>query len=374
MRRVYINNLEPGMVIARTVVGVDGRSLLTENTRLTPSYIERMEKMNIRSIYIKDGLTDIEVPEIVSEKVLSAVSVTLSNSVKTLTNRKIMDMGSIKKSVGLLVEDIMSNRHLLIQLEDIRTFDDYLFMHSINVAVFSIMTGITMGYPESKLMELGLGALLHDIGMIMIDQAILNKKGPLTEEENELIKTHPEVGFNILRTYREVSTTSAHIAYQHHERMSGNGYPRKLDGKQILEYARIVTVADVFDAVIADHPYRNGYSLNEALTIMNKLADDYFDPEILQAFTENVAVYPVGTLLLLNSGHVAVVTSVSKVNAARPVIRLISDSEGNFVNLPMDIDLQEAENIAISRKLQGQEVERIRNKISHTHSRKQSVG
>ncbi|HWP97546.1 MAG TPA: HD-GYP domain-containing protein, partial [Syntrophomonadaceae bacterium] len=328
---MYMDDLEPGMVIARTVVGLDGRSLLTENTRLTPSYIQRMQNMNIRSIYIKDGLTDIEVPEIVSERVLLAVSKTLSESVKALSNRKLMNIGSIKKSVALLVEDIMSNRHLLIQLEDIRTFDDYLFMHSINVAIFSIMTGLTMGYPESKLMDLGLGALLHDIGMTMIDQSVLNKTTPLTPEENELIMTHPEVGFNILRTYREVSTTSAHIAYQHHERMSGTGYPRRLDGKQILEYARIVTVVDTFDAVISDRPFRNGYSVNEAMTILTKLSDNYFDPQVLEAFTTNVAVYPVGTLLMLNTGHLAVVTSVSKTNASQPVVHVISDQQGNFV-------------------------------------------
>lgn len=356
MRRVYLEDLQPGMIIARTIIGRDGRSLLTENTRLTENYISKLDKLGITSIYIKDGLADNEIPEIISQKVLSQVSNNLNLSIKSLTTRNVLQIDSLKKSVSLLIEDIMSNQHLLIQLEDIHSSDDYLFFHSINVAVFSIMIGITLGYTESKLMDIGLGALMHDIGMVMIDQGILKKPGPLDPKELEQLKEHPEIGFNILRTYREVSTMSAHIAYQHHERISGTGYPRQLEGRQIIEFAKVVAVADTFDAVISDRPYRKGYSNAEAVTVLEKLANDYFDPEVVEAMVSNVAVYPVGSILALNTGQLAVVTGVTRSNRERPLIHIITDDKGYLINNPIKVDLKMTDKIVIKRRLSQEEV------------------
>lgn len=356
MRRVYLGDLQPGMIIARTIIGRDGRSLLTENTRLTENYISKLDTLGITSIYIKDGLADNEIPEIISQKVLSQVSNSLNLSIKSLTTRNVLQIDSLKKSVSLLIEDIMSNQHLLIQLEDIHSSDDYLFFHSINVAVFSIMVGITLGYPESKLMDIGLGALMHDIGMIMIDQGILKKTGPLDPKELEQLKEHPEIGFNILRTYREVSTMSAHIAYQHHERISGTGYPRQLEGRQIIEYAKVVAAADTFDAVISDRPYRKGYSNAEAVTVLEKLANDYFDPEVVEALVSNVAVYPVGSILELNTGQLAVVTGVARSNRDRPLIHIITDDKGYIINNPIQVDLKMTDKMVIKRRLNPEEV------------------
>lgn len=364
MKRVYWEHLESGMVIARTVVGLDGRALLNENTRLTPTYIERLEKLGIRSVYIKDGLGDVDIPEIVSVQALNAVSQTLEKSIKDITKKNMLDMASLKRSVSLLVEDILSNRNLLIQLEDIRAYDDYLYFHSINVAVFSIMTGLTIGYPESKLMDLGLGALLHDIGMTMVDPKIGRKKSPLSKAELSVIRSHCEIGFNILKTYREVSITTAHIAYQHHERVDGSGYPRQLDGRQILEYARIVAVADTFAALISDRPYRNGYTSTEAVVILEKLANSYFDPFIVEAFTSNVAIYPMGSVVQLDYGHLALVTSVTKANSIRPTVHVITDPKGGLLKKTVEVDLNKNPELNIVRRLNNEELDELRSRIS----------
>lgn len=363
VQRVYWENLEPGMVIARTVVGLDGRSLLTENTRLTESYIARLKTLGIRSMYIKDGLADVDIPAVISDQALAAVASTLDKSIKTITNRNLLNIDNLKRGVSLLIEDIMSNRHLLIQLEDIRSHDDYLFLHSINVAVFSIMMGMTMHYSEEKLMELGLGALLHDIGMIMVDQSILKKETALSTSELEIVRRHPEIGFNILRTYREVSTMSAHIAFQHHERVNGTGYPRYMEGKQIIEYAKVVAVADTFDAVVSDRPYRNGYSSFEAITILKKLSNTYFEPEIVDALISNIAQYPVGSILLLNTGNLALVTGVTKANANLPEIHVISDPIGGLLSLPFRVELHSSSKYSIVRKLNSEEVKRVKSMI-----------
>lgn len=365
MRRVNVDELQPGMVIARTVVGSDGRALLTKNNQLTTGYILRLRSMGLGSLYVKDDFTedDIEVPEIVSQKVVSAVTGNLKTSMKKLEDRKSIDMNSMRKGVALLLEDIMDNRNLLIQLEDIRAYSDYLLFHSINVAVFCMMTGVTMGYLEGSLMDLGMGALLHDIGMITVDPAVLEKPDSLNASERAHIMQHPEVGFNILRTYREVSTLSAHVAYQHHEHVDGSGYPREISEHHILEFGKIAAIADTFDAIISDRPYRKGYSTTEGVLILRKLSGSYFDPNIVEAFVANVALYPAGCLVSLNTGHIAVVTSITKSHPNSPTILVICDPSGKFITPPFEIDLKNSNEVRITKRLTTEETEAVRARI-----------
>jgi putative nucleotidyltransferase with HDIG domain len=359
-----MDNLESGMTVARSVIGLDGRALLNQNTMLTEQYISGLKKLGIGSVYIKDGLANVETPEVVTRQVLSSVASTLNDSLKTFSAGKTMNMESLKNGIITLLEDIIRNPNMLIQLEDIRTFDDYVFFHSVNVAVFALMTGRSLGYQEGNLVELGLGALLHDIGMITIDPAILNKPDELSTSEQEQMRKHPEVGFNILRTYREVSTKAAHIAFQHHEKVDGTGYPRQLREKQILEFAKIVAVTDTFDAITSDRPHRNGYSTTDGIIILQKLVNSYFSPEIVEAFVSNVALYPVGSLLSLNTGHIAVVTSVNRINATRPVINVICDQDGILVRPTIKINLNKTKEVTIVKRLNYHETELIKAKIA----------
>ncbi|PKM76627.1 MAG: HD-GYP domain-containing protein [Firmicutes bacterium HGW-Firmicutes-15] len=363
MRRLPIDGLEPGMMIARDVLSVDGRILLTKNSILNTDYIFKLRTMGLGSLYIKDNLSDIEIPEIISAQVMTAVSSTLRNSINNFTSNKKIDMEMMYKGVKLLIEDIMSNRNIPIQLEDIRTYNDYLLFHSVNVAVFSIMTGLSMGYGEGTLTELGVGALLHDIGMIAIDPSILNKPGPLSAQENEIVERHPEIGFNILRSYRELSTTAAHISFQHHERVDGSGYPRQFLGKQIIIFGKIAAVADTYDALVSDRPYRKGYSTIDGVIVLRKLSGSYFDPEVVEAFVSNIAIYPIGILLLLNTGQIAVVTDITKINPRQPVVRVILDKDGNFENTPFEIDFRKNKDITIIRRLTMEETDAIRARI-----------
>ncbi|MDD3364579.1 MAG: HD-GYP domain-containing protein, partial [Syntrophomonas sp.] len=307
--------------------------------------------------------------DIISAQVMTAVSKTLRNSISNFTSNKKMDMEMMYKGVKLLIEDIMSNRNIPIQLEDIRTYDDYLLFHSINVAVFSIMTGLSMGYGEGTLTELGLGALLHDIGMIAINPSILNKPGPLSAQENEIIQHHPEVGFNILRSYRDISTTAAHISFQHHERVDGSGYPRQFLGKQIIVFGKIAAVADTYDAVVSDRPYRKGYSTIDGVIVLRKLAGSYFDPEVVEAFISNIAIYPTGILLLLSTGQIALVTDITKINPRQPVVRVVLDKNGNFENSPFEIDFRKTKDVRIMRRLSLEETDAIRARIKAKKSK-----
>jgi len=363
VRRVAIEDLDCGMIVGRTVSGADGRALLTQNIQLSENYIEKLKNLGIASIYIKDSFMDIDIPEVVSSKVMNKVAKNLKTSLTHLSSHKAIDVNILKKGVSLLIDDIMSNRNLLINLEDIHSYNDYLFFHSVNVAILSIMTGISLGYPEGDMVDLGLGALLHDIGMIMIDPAIVNNLNKLTPEQMAEIKNHPEIGFNMLRNNREVSATASHIAYQHHERFDGSGYPRKLMGKQILEYARITAVADTYDAIITDHPYRKGYSSTEAVICIRKLTGTHFDPEIVGAFLSNIALYPIGSMVMLNTGHVALVITANRLSQDKPVIQVVCDQNGKMVKKSFKVDLSRTSEVIISRPLSRDETNLIYHNI-----------
>lgn len=373
MIRESVSRLKPGMIVARSIYGLDGRPLLTENTELTSTYIARLARMDIGSIYIKDSfddLGDVEVPELISRQVISSISTTLGNSIKNISAGRDLDVDALKKCVTALLQDLMDNHNVLFQLEDIRTHSDYLFFHSINVALFSLMTGITMGYGEGRLVDLGLGALMHDLGMTLVDAHILEKKGPLSTGEHEQIERHAEAGFNILRAYRDLSIKSAHVAFQHHERLDGSGYPRGLNSKDILDYAKIAAVADTFDALISDRPHRNGYPPGEAVGILKQQAPDKLDPEIVEAFACNVATYPVGCLVSLSSGHIAIVTSIDKSSAARPTVNIICDQGGKLVRPAITVNLSGTDRITILKRLSDEETASIKN---HIFSRQRSA-
>jgi HD-GYP domain-containing protein (c-di-GMP phosphodiesterase class II) len=217
----------------------------------------------------------------------------------------------------------------------------------VNVAVLSVMTGISLGYNELKLRDLGVGALLHDLGKVKIDERIYNKPGSLTSEEFDTIKLHTTYGFEMLQSMKSVNILCAHVAFQHHERFDGQGYPRGMKGKEIHDFARIVSLADVYDALTADRPYRRALRPYHAVEYLNSMGGTQFDPDLTKAFVEHIAIYPVGSYVNLNTKQKAIVVSVNKPNKTRPVVRVLTDIDGNPTT-PFELDLSTAPTLFIN--------------------------
>ena len=211
--------------------------------------------------------------------------------------------------------------------------------------------------------QLEAAVYLHDIGMMMLPDALLLKMGNLTPEESKQVQQHPEDGFNILRTVREIPITVAHIAYQHHERVDGKGYPRNLTADKILEFAKVAAVADTFDALVSDRPYRKGMVPHEAYEVMMALADSYVDRDILHLFLTHVAIYPVGAVVQLDNGQHGVVTKVLPRLQTRPQVRLLTDQQGNLLSEQTEIDLTQHLTLMISRVLKEKEVFELGKKV-----------
>jgi len=357
MRRINIEDLRPDMEVARNIFGSEGRILLHSGVVLSDSYIARLRQLGIGSVYVKDEIFgEIEIPEVVSEKIrMETIKVVRENFV-LMQQGHLINVRSVKDVVNNLIDELLSNAHVSVNLTDIRSFDDYTFAHSVNVCVLALMTGITMSYNSTQLKELAMGALLHDIGKTLLNKDILNKPNDLTREEYTDVKRHAEMGFQILRKYVDISLLSAHVAFQHHERWNGKGYPRGISGTNIHEYGRIVAVADVYDALLADRPYRAAYTSSQAATILKRWSGSYLDPACINALISNVAIYPVGSVVELNSGVVGIVVDVNKEMPTRPIVRVVYNLRSESLMPSHEIDLSKMSTVIITQTLSDKQV------------------
>jgi HD-GYP domain-containing protein (c-di-GMP phosphodiesterase class II) len=361
VRRITVQNLKSGMVVARAIFSSDGRILLHSGIILSNSYIKRLSEFEINSVYIRDEVFgDVECCDVVADKTrVNAIKMVRENFNQLEKNHS-LNTRAVKGTVGNIVDELLENRNILFSLSDIRAFDDYTYAHSVNVCILSIMTGITMGYNYDQLNELGIGALLHDIGKIRINLEILNKPGELTRDEFREIKRHPEFGFRILRDYQDLSLLSTHVAYQHHERWDGHGYPRNIARENILEYARIAAAADVYDALLADRPYRSSYSINQGLNILKRMSGIYLDPTCVNALIANIAVYPIGTVVELNTGDTGIVVDTNREYPTRPIVKVVFNSWGQRLAPEHEVDLSKLKTIMIVRSLSDEEIDRFK--------------
>ncbi|MBI4752868.1 HD-GYP domain-containing protein [Candidatus Desantisbacteria bacterium] len=305
----------------------------------TPPKVDLLEEKLPKDKGVQKLIKDIPVllkPEIKKEAI-DCIKATV-NDVRA---GKLIDKEGAKKVVSTLVEEVMKNyKHTLLNLIDIRHHDEYTFAHSINVCVLSILMGIKKRMEKEELEELGLGGLLHDLGKIRIEHEILNKPGKLTHEEINVMKHHPTYGYEILCFDQEIGEIPREIAYQHHEQYDGGGYPRGICGNAIHEYATIAALADVYDALTTNRPYRKSFLPHDAMRIMITDTETKFSHDAIRLFLEHMSIYPVGSMVRLNSGEVAVVIISHEKALIRPTLRMILDPRGDYYPDAQEVDLR----------------------------------
>ncbi|MDU2064959.1 MAG: HD-GYP domain-containing protein [Sporomusaceae bacterium] len=342
MRRIDIQEAKPGMVLARDIMTYTGMILLSRNVVLTQSYIAKLEAMQVSTLCVIDPLYEgIEETEYISIEMQQQALSILHQTMSDLKNKGTFSVKLLSNMASDLVEELLSQADISICLTGIFSHDDTTFSHSLNCAIYAILLGRFSDLTVPQLKELACGALLHDVGKNEISLDLLNKPEKLTEEEFELLKNHAQWGFNSLRKMRwELSSLSAHMAWQHHERIDGTGYPRGLKGDEILQYARILAIADVYDAITANRPYRRAMPPKQAYDIIYKGLGVHFDQALGQRFLSRVALYAPGTMVVLNTGQSALVVSVPFDAPSKPVIRIITDQEGKVCS-PHEISLKD---------------------------------
>lgn len=348
MRVVSINEVDPGMVIGRTIYSADGRVLLANGVRLTPELIDRLNQIGVLALYIyDDNLKDIQIEDVVSEKTRADAIKITKDVMKTVKINPSFDLKKVLDAVDNIVDELIRNRHMAINLIDLRAKSEYLFGHSVNVAVLSILTGIAMEYNQLKLRALAAGAILHDIGKSGIDEKIIKKVKALTDQEKLIMKQHTTAGFEILRKIGGFSLLSAHVALEHHEMYDGSGYPRGMAGIEICEFARVVSIADVYDKMTTDSEGHRRLPPFQAVEIIAANKGKLYDPEVVDKFIGIIAVFPAGSEVMLNTGEKAVVVKTFKDRPTKPNIRVVENHMGEKVNNTKVINLQETPELSI---------------------------
>ncbi len=352
MHKISITNVKPGMVIARTITSSSGNILLSKGVALTPMFIHRLKELKIPAVYIRNEyLQECEVTDVISEKTRLETQKTVRGIFDEVYRNKRIDIGAAKAAVNNIVDELLRNRKVILNLTDIRSYDDYVFGHCVNVCILAVMTAISMEYNELRLRDIGVGAILHDMGKTLVSKKILEKPDKLTPAEITKVQEHSQFGFELLREQKELSLLAAHVAFQHHERMDGTGYPRGLKGMEIHEFSRITAIVDVYDALTADRAYRKAYLPHEALKIVSGGSGIYFDAEIIKIFMKKVAPFPVGTIVVLNTYEIGVVVDNHRKNLARPVIRIFFSGQRQEIITPVEVDLLKKTELEITRVL-----------------------
>lgn len=349
MRKVDIEHVTPGMKLAKTIFSEDGRVLLTAGMLLRQNYIDRLRNTGVGEVFIDDDIShDVYVSDVICEQTRSEVKFLVKGIMEGYTFSNMLKLDRVKEMIDTMIEEILSSKEIVINLADIKSVDDYTFEHSVNVCVLSLVTGIGLGFNIMRLRDLGIGALLHDIGKMRISESILKKPSQLSVEEFEEIKKHTVYGYEILKDNKNISMISAFIAFGHHERVDGSGYPLKLRGENIHQCARIVAVADVFDALTSDRVYRKRLRPAEVIEYITSLGSRHFDEEIVKTFTSYLSPYPVGTGVQLNTGEKALVIRVNRNFPHRPVVRIVFGTDNQRLVKLYEIDLMQKDTVTIT--------------------------
>lgn len=331
MRFVQINGLIEGMCLGKSLYDKNDKLLLSKGSIIQKSYIDRIYNMGYQGIYVEDKISEeIEVQDIIKEDLRRKTINTVKNVfIQANSDNNDKCSGKVNQTkllVGDIVEQIIDNKDTIVNLIDLKMFDDYTFYHCVNVAVLSIVLGASIGMNKEELFNLGLGAILHDIGKIFIDSSILNKEGKLTEEEYNIIQKHAEYGYDYLKETFEIPSAAYVAVLQHHEKFDGTGYPTQKGKNDISLYGRIIGIADVYDALTSNRPYRKALLPSEAMEYIMANGGLMFDINLTKKFVQKVAPFPVGTSVKLSNDYKGIVVKNYEEACLRPKIKVVFDS------------------------------------------------
>lgn len=331
---VPLEKLHDGMVLAQDVYVFYSVHimLLRKGQALTEQFIERLNLFDVPGVYVEDGretelLPDKTVRRPVLDPKLKKKAIHNVENVFNAINQQAFgmvkeDIGQLRGVVSELVDNLLVNRKLYVNITDLKSYDDYTYHHSLSVSLLSVAIGLEMNLPRVELERLGLCSVLHDIGKIMVPIEIINKPSRLTNEEYEMVKKHASLGEEYLIGHHLSDTQICEGVAGHHEKFDGTGYPLGLSARNIPLYSRIISVADVYDALTSNRPYRSPMQPADAAEYLMANCGSFFDIDIVSAFLQKVELYPVGSFVELSNNKKYLV--ISNEFPMRPVVRSVS--------------------------------------------------
>lgn len=345
MRRINVSRLKPGMALAKPIYANNGVILLRDGTKLTQHYIDKIQFLQLPYIYIVDDISiGIEVDEFITEETKIETRRTLSDSIAKMKKGYFNVNDEIANQVENVIDEVVSNPRVMISVQEIRSKDEYLYMHSINVCVLSLLIAKKKGYNDSQLKHLAMGALLHDIGKAKIqDIDLILYREEYNEKDFSIYKEHVRLGYETIKEIPNSSLLAANIALTHHENYDGTGFPLGKKNDSIHEFARIVAIANEYDNLIYNQKEEKRLRNYEVIELIVSKAYSWFDPELVRIFRNSVSPYPIGLGVLLSDGRKGIVSKLNENLPTRPIIRVVNPDD--LTKVIEEVDL--AKNLSI---------------------------
>ncbi|MGQ9629590.1 MAG: HD-GYP domain-containing protein [bacterium] len=373
VRAVNVGELQPGMVVAEDVIG-DSGVLAKKGEQLEGESIEALRSSRISRIKVivddgvspdegegepagkkAEGVPVAEAPEREQASYLYEMAISVVKEVlDAVRTKRPINVDRVRTIAERIVDGVINRQSVLLSLTGAAEAGDYLPYNAVNVAMLSTAVGSVLGYTDLQLVDVAMGALLHDIGMVNIPPEILNKSGGLTDGERAVIKSHPSDGFKYLAAYPGLSEGTRLIVLQHQEREDGSGYPQGLKRGEIHEYAVLVGIVDIYDALTTKRTYKpSRMTPAEAVDLINKI-----DPasRVIRAFARYMTRYPIGSFVLLDNGDVGVVVGTDEKNPFRPTVRILYGRYGDAKRPGGVINLVEEPTLRVHEVLTEMEV------------------
>ena len=370
MIKLSIDEVKPGMLLARSIVSETGELMLSAGYVINDRILGKMREIELTACWIAEEGTECVIPEeTVNEQLaLQSQFVVRENRIhdngKVLADasrfKNIIAVEEIKKIVKQILDDLVSKEPVAVNLTSIRTKSGYMFQHALDVAVTAIILANKLKYTHREIEELAMGCLLMDLGQVVFPDSLTGKDGAYTDQESLLLREHPTLGYAILRQNDRLSITTAHVAYQHHERQDGRGFPRGLRGDNqiplktlspkkgvIHRYAEIAAVADAYISLLSPRPGSVApKSPDEAMRMVIKSAGSHLNRAVVDAFIAIVPVFPVGSRVVIledrkyrkYTGFSGVVARCSPDNPEKPTVLVVFDREKKKIK-PWTLDM-----------------------------------
>lgn len=325
MRFVNIDNLKPGMINAQNLIDDNGILLLAAHAKLTPFMIKTLKENQYIGLFISDKLSSgVKSKHLLSDRTTSKTLAALSS-------------GNLEKCLEVaneITDSVLESESIQVNFVNMQSYDAVTYRHSLNVAVLATVIGISSGLRYDVLQELTKAALLHDVGKLEIPLEILRKPGELSNDEMVIMKKHSKLGYEILKKNINISSVVRNAVYSHHENVDGSGYPRNLVGRDIHYFAKIIHVADVYDALISARSYKSPMNPADALEFLMGDIGTMFDIDYVNALAHNVIMYPLGVTVELSTGELGIVIGQHRDFPTRPDIRLFNGLNMSLLEHP----------------------------------------
>ncbi|SMP70454.1 HD-GYP domain-containing protein [Anoxynatronum buryatiense] len=346
MQLTRVSQLVPGQILGQPLYDDHSQVLVKKGTRLTSYIINRLIAMDYHFIYIYAEDNDYELNDVVNpelrqkmvtqlRRLASGLSYDSDGTLNTMTNQQTAaNLLQLRSGVAEIVDDIFLKPDIVVEMMDIKHVNSALFQHSVNTMIHATILGSAAGLSRPALEKLALGALFHDIGHLQTPSEILSKQDPLTPEELSIAQAHTIKGFAFLTTQLNMPSTVKIMALEHHEKFDGTGYPHQKSGEEIHQFSRITAIANRFDSLSSERPYRKPETLSECLEYIMGGGGSHFDPALTKIYMKHVNPYPVNTLVKLNDGSVATVVETNRNFFLRPKVKILKGSDrGEIIDL-----------------------------------------